>query len=156
PPSVSKPDEADQKHLRDVAVTSGRPVFFLGFDDYARDYVEAAARDGGQLYNLLRAIPFNPRFTLKLATVFKNLDVWDVVMDLPIPERLAALRSPERRAALRDAALQRQRRRPGVPGRFIKWSSIIVNNVRLDTNRPLLGRSLTEIAEAQNTHVADV
>jgi N-acyl-D-aspartate/D-glutamate deacylase len=156
PPSVSKPDEADQRHLQDVAVASGRPVFFLGFDDYARHYVEAAARDGAQLYNLLRAIPFNPRFTLKLTTFFKNLDVWDVVMDLPIPERLAALRSPEKRAALREAALQRQRRRPGVPGRFIKWSSIIVNNVRLDKNRPLLGRTLTDLAEEQGKHVADV
>src|SRR5205807_697027 len=32
PPSVAKPDEADRKHLYEVALTSGRPVFFLVFD----------------------------------------------------------------------------------------------------------------------------
>jgi N-acyl-D-aspartate/D-glutamate deacylase len=156
PPSVSKPDEADQRHLLEVALTSGRPVFFLGVDTHARDYVEAAAREGAQVYNLLRATPFNPRFTLKSTTFFKNLDVWDVVMDLPIPERLAALRSPERRAALREAALQRQRRRPGVPGRFVSWASIVVNRVRLDKNRPLQGRGLKELADETGRHVADV
>src|SRR5213596_943923 len=54
PPSVGKPDEADRQHLREVSLASGRPVFFLGFDAGARSYVEAAARDGVQLYNLLR------------------------------------------------------------------------------------------------------
>jgi N-acyl-D-amino-acid deacylase len=156
PPSVARPDEADRRHLRDVAVASGRPVFFLGFDAHARDYVEEAARDGVQLYNLLRATPFNPRFTLKQTTFFKNLDVWDVVMDLPVAERLAALKSPERRAALREAALQRQRRRPGVPGRFIAWGSIVVNHVRLEKNRPLQGRGIKELADATGRHVADV
>ena len=156
PPSVTRPDEADQRHLRDVARTSGRPVFFLGFDAHARDYVEDAAREGVQLYNLLRAIPFNPRFTLKNTTFFKNLDVWDVVMDLPLPERLAALRSPERRTAMRDAAMQRQRRRPGVPGRYIQWGSIVINKVRLDRNRPLQGRGLKDVADESGRHVADV
>ena len=156
PPSVTRPDEADQRHLRDVARASGRPVFFLGFDAYARDYVEDAAREGVQLYNLLRAIPFNPRFTLKNTTFFKNLDVWDVVMDLPLPERLAALRSPERRTAMRDAAMQRQRRRPGVPGRYIQWGSIVINKVRLDKNRPLQGRGLKDLADESGRHVADV
>ena len=156
PPSVARPDEADRKHLRDVAVASGRPVFFLGFDAHARDYVEEAARDGVQLYNLLRATPFNPRFTLKHTTFFKNLDVWDVVMDLPPAERMAALRSPERRAALRDAALQRQRRRPGVPGRYVPWASIVVNRVKLEQNRPLQGRGLKDLADESGRHVADV
>jgi len=156
PPSVAQPDEADRRHLLEVSQTSGRPVFFLGFDADARGFVGAATREGAQLYNLLRAIPFNPRFTLKRTTFFKNLDVWDVVMDLPLDERLAALGNPEKRAALREASTQRQRRRPGVPGRFIKWSGIVVRKVSLDKNRALEGRGLEALAAEQGKHVADV
>jgi N-acyl-D-aspartate/D-glutamate deacylase len=156
PRSVARPDEADRQHLLEVARTSGRPVFFLGFDDDARGYVEAAAREGAQLYNLLRAIPFNPRFTLKKTTFFKNLDGWDVVMDLPVPERLAVLTDPEKRAALREAATKPQRRRPGVPGRLVPWRAIVVRKVSLDRHRHLEGRGLAELADEQGKHVADV
>jgi N-acyl-D-aspartate/D-glutamate deacylase len=156
PRSVVKPDEADQRHLRDVALTSGRPVFFLGFDADARGFVEAAGQEGAQLYNLLRAIPFNPRIVLANTTFFKNLDVWDFVMDLAPEARLAALADPGRRPALREGAMKRQRRRPGVPGRYIPWSSIVVQQATLEKNRPLQGRRLTELADAQRKHVADV
>src|SRR5229473_2572307 len=149
PPSVAKPDEADRKHLYEVALTSGRPVFFLVFDADTRSYVEGAAREGAQLYALLRAIPFNPRFTLKKTTFFNNLDVWDVVMGLPVPQRLAALAHPEKRPELREAAMKRQRRRPGVLGRFIKWQSMIVSKVAMAKNHGLQGRTITQLAEAQ-------
>jgi N-acyl-D-amino-acid deacylase len=156
PPGAGQPDEADRQHLLDVAVTSGRPVFFLGFDASARGFVEGATRQGAQLYNLLRAIPFNPRFKLKKTTYFANLDVWDVVMARPFEERMALLANPDKRAELREAALQRQRRRPGVPGRFIKWKSIIVSKAALEKNRALEGRTLTDLAEAHGKHVADM
>jgi len=156
PPGAGQPTEADRLHLLDVARTSGRPVFFLGFDDGARPFVEEATREGAQLYNLLRAIPFNPRITLKKTTYFANLDVWDVVMAKPFDEKMALLGNPEKRAELREAALQRQRRRPGVPGRFIKWKAMIVNKAALEKNRALEGRSLTDLADALGKHVADV
>jgi N-acyl-D-aspartate/D-glutamate deacylase len=157
PPGAGQPDEADRQHLLDVALASGRPVFFLGFDASARGFVDAATQQGAQLYNLLRAIPFNPRFTLKKTTYFANLDVWDVVVaKSSIDEKLALLTNAEKRAELRDAALQRQRRRPGVPGRFIKWQSIFVSKVALDKHRAMEGRSIKELADAQGKHVADV
>ena len=156
PPGAGQPDAVDRAHLLDVALTSGRPVFFLGFDASARGYVEEATKQGAQLYNLLRAIPFNPRFTLKKTTYFANLDVWDVVMGKPFEERMALLTNPEKRAELREAALQRQRRRPGVPGRFIKWKSMIVSKAALAKNRSLEGRTLTDLAEAHGKHVADM
>jgi N-acyl-D-aspartate/D-glutamate deacylase len=155
PPSVVTPDEGDQRHLREVASTSGRPVFFLVFDAEMRGYVEGAARDGAQLYALLRAIPFNPRFTLKRTTFFGNLDGWDTVMTLPFEERLAFLASAEKRPALREAAMKRQRRRPGVLGRFIPWPAIVVNRVSLAKNRPKEGRRLVDLADEQGAHVAD-
>lgn len=156
PPGAAKPDEADRKHLFDVSVASGRPVFFLGFDADMHGYVEGAAREGAQLYALLRAIPFNSRLSLKKTTFFKNLDVWDVTMDLPPEEQLAALRDPETRAKLREAATQRQRRRPGVLGRFVPWHSIAVHKTALDANRALQGRSLTDIGVEQGKHAGDV
>lgn len=156
PPGAARPDEADRQHLLEVAQASGRPVFFLTFDAAPRGYVEAATREGAQLYALLRAIPFNPKFTLKKTTYFANLDVWDIVMQLPFENRLAALANPARRAEMREAADKRQRRRPGVLGRFIKWQSIFVNKVALAKNAALVGRSLTEIGEAQGKPPADV
>ncbi len=156
PPGAAQPDEADKRHLLDVALTSGRPVFFLTFDAEPRAYVESAARDGAQLYALLRAIPFNPKFTLKKTTFFANLDVWDIVMALRLEDRLRVLADPAKRAELREAALTRQRRRPGVPGRFIKWSGIVVSKAVLPKNRALEGRGLAELAQEQGKHVADV
>jgi N-acyl-D-amino-acid deacylase len=156
PKGAGKPSTADLDHLRDVAVTSGRPVFFLSFDANARPYVEKAAREGAQMYNLLRAIPFNPRFTLKKTTFFHNLDVWDVVMHMRVPERLAALADPERRARMREQALKPQRRRPGVAGRLVPWRSIFVRKVSLAKNQALVDRNLMDLAEQQGKHVADV
>jgi N-acyl-D-aspartate/D-glutamate deacylase len=155
PPGAGRPTEADQQHLLDVAQVSGRPVFFLGFDAAARSYVEAAARQGAQLYNLLRVIPFNPRFTLKRTTYFANLDVWDVAMAMPLDERVAYLADPGKRAELRQAATQRQRRRPGVLGRLIKWDAITVSKAALASNRALEGRSIADLAETSGKHVAD-
>ena len=110
----------------------------------------------GQLTALLRAIPFNPRFTLKKTTFFHNLDVWDVVMHMRVPERLAALADPERRARMREQALKPQRRRPGVPGRLVPWRSIFVRKVQLAKNQGLVDQTLMDLAERQNRHVADV
>jgi N-acyl-D-aspartate/D-glutamate deacylase len=156
PRSAAWPDEADRQHLRDVAQASGRPVFFLVFDADVRGWLEAGAHDGAQLYALARAIPFNPRFTLKKTTFFKNLDGWDVVMDLPPAERLAALGDPARRAQLREAATKPQRRRPGVPGRLVPWEAIVVHRARLDRNRALEGRGLAELAGKRGAHASDI
>src|SRR3989442_15783739 len=90
PKGAAKPSAADLDHLRDVAVTSGRPVFFLSFDANARPYVEKASREGAQMYNLLRAIPFNPRIPLKKTTFFHNLDPWGVVIHIAGPGHQAA------------------------------------------------------------------
>jgi N-acyl-D-amino-acid deacylase len=156
PKSVAVVDEPDQQHLFELAMVSQRPIFFLGFSADRRDYVETAARAGAQLYTLLRAIPFNRQFNLKKTTFFRNLNVWDRVLDLPIAARLAVLANPEQRAELREAALKPQRRRPGVPGRLIQWSAISVRKVALENNRALEGRRLTELADELGKHVADV
>jgi N-acyl-D-aspartate/D-glutamate deacylase len=156
PKGAGSPTETDRAHLLDVAVTSGRPVFFLGFDADAREFLDGATRQGARLVNLLRAIPNNPRITLRRTTFFNNLDGWDIVMNLRLEERLAALRDPERRAQLREAATKPQRRRPGVPGRLVPWTSIVVRKVKLDANRGLEGRYLQQIADEQGQHVADV
>jgi N-acyl-D-aspartate/D-glutamate deacylase len=156
PPSVTQPDEPDRRHLAEVAHVSGRPVFFLVFDATSRTWVERATQEGAQLFALLRAIPNNPRFRLARTTFFNSLDVWDVLMSKPIDERLAALVDPARRAELRTAAVQRQRRRPGVPGRFVPWDKIVVSKVAHERNRALEGRKLAEIGETRGQHAADV
>jgi N-acyl-D-aspartate/D-glutamate deacylase len=139
-----------------LALASGRPVFLLGFSDHLRGYMETAAQAGAQIYNLLRIMPFNRRFTLKRTTLFRNLDLWDTVIGLPMPERLATLAHPEKRAELRDAAMKPQRRRPGVPGRLLPWEAMSIHKVGLDTHRSLEGRRLVDLAQEQGKHVVDV
>src|SRR5207253_7100214 len=78
-----------------------------------------------------------------------------VVMAKPFDEKMALLTNPEKRAELREASLQRQRRRPGVLGRFIKWKAIIVNKAALEKNRRFEGRSVLDLAEQAGKHVAD-
>jgi N-acyl-D-aspartate/D-glutamate deacylase len=156
PPSITQPDEADRRHLAEVARVSGRPVFFLVFDAGSRTWVESATKEGAQLFALLRAIPNNPRLTLRKTTFFNSLDVWDVLMSKPVEERLAALADADKRAELRTAAVQRQRRRPGVLGRYVQWDKIVVSKVAHERNRALQGRKLAEIGEAQGKHAADV
>ena len=156
PPSVAVMDATDQQHLFELAMTSRRPVFFLGFSADRREYIETSAQQGAQLYTLLRAIPFNRKFTLKKTTFFRNLTGWDTLLALPIPERLAAMQDPEKRAELREAAMQPQRRRPGVPGRLMQWPAISVRKVALPQHRSLEGRRVTDLAEELGKHVADV
>jgi N-acyl-D-aspartate/D-glutamate deacylase len=43
-----------------------------------------------------------------------------------------------------------------VPGRFIKWASIVVKTAALAEHRGLEGRALTDLAAEQGKHVADV
>lgn len=156
PRHAAQPDEADQAHVLQLALASGRPVFLLGFSDHLRGYMESAAQAGAQIYNLLRIMPFNRRFTLRRTTLFRNLDLWDTVIGLPMPERLATLAHPEKRAALRDAALQPQRRRPGVPGQPLPWDAMSIHKVLLDQHRSLEGRRLVDLAREQGKHVVDV
>jgi N-acyl-D-aspartate/D-glutamate deacylase len=156
PRTIAQLDEADQQHVLQLAMASGRPIFLLGFSDHLRRYVETAAQEGAQLYNLLRVIPFNRRFTLKRTTLFRNLDLWDTVIGLPMPERLATLTHPEKRAELREAAMKPQRRRPGVPGRPLPWAAISIHKAALDKNRALDGRRLVDLAHEQGKHVVDI
>src|SRR3989441_8418039 len=51
--------------------------------------------------------------------------------------------------------MKRQRRRPGVLGRFVPWPAIVVSKVVMDKHRSLEGRRLAELAEEQGKHVAD-
>ena len=46
PPDAGSPTRPISQHLLDVAMASGRPVFFLGFDASRASYVEAAAQAG--------------------------------------------------------------------------------------------------------------
>jgi N-acyl-D-aspartate/D-glutamate deacylase len=156
PRTIAELDAADQQHVFELATASARPVFLLGFSDNMRSYIETSAQAGAQLYTLLRVIPFNRRFNLKRTTFFRNLDLWDTVLALPLAERLATLGNAEQRAALREAAMKPQRRRPGVPGRRLPWQAITIHKVTQDAHRALEGRRLVEVAEAQGKHLVDV
>ena len=145
PKGAGKPSPADLDHLRDVAVASGRPVFFLSFDTNAWPYVAEGHSRGRAALQPAAGHP------LQSAVHAEEDDL------LPQPRRVgrrdaAATRrsaaprcaDPERRAKMRDQALKPQRRRPGVPGRLVPWRSIFVRKVKLAKNQGLVDQSLTD------------
>ena len=149
PKGAGKPTPADLDHLRDVAVASGRPVFFLSFDTNAWPYVEKATREGAAALQPAAGDPLQPAL---------HAEEDDL---LPQPRRLGRRHAPApRRAAGRAAptpsgarrcasqALKPQRRRPGVPGRLVPWSSIFVRKVKLAKNQGLVDQSLTDARRA--------
>jgi len=108
------------------------------------------------MFNLLRAIPFQSALHAEEDDFFHNLDVWDIVMHLRLPERLAALADPERRARMREQALEAA----AAPARRARSARAVALDLRSQgeaRQEPGARRSEPHgSGERQNRHVADV
>jgi N-acyl-D-aspartate/D-glutamate deacylase len=80
--------------------------------------------------------------------VYRSLPGWGWLFDLPVPERIAALRQPETRKRLRDA-LDAETTGLAVTMRS-SWGQHIVNDVRDPELRHLEGRRISDIAAERN------
>jgi N-acyl-D-aspartate/D-glutamate deacylase len=103
---------AEVELLADLALATGRPVTFglsqtkrvPELHDEALEAVEAARARGATLAPQTTARGIGMLFGLVHRTPFDGAPAWRALKDLPLDERLAALRDPGRRAALVDAA----------------------------------------------------
>jgi N-acyl-D-aspartate/D-glutamate deacylase len=112
--------------------------------------LDGAFREGLALYPQASCRPIMFRFSLKnIATIFDDMPNWRKVHFLSVEERIRCFRDPEVRKGLRYDLLE-----DPVPRAFSKrWDLMYVNDVKLEKNKPLKGKSITEIAAAQGKDV---
>jgi N-acyl-D-aspartate/D-glutamate deacylase len=120
--------------------------------------MEASAREGAQIYGLLRAMPFDRRLTLKRTTYFNGLAYWrDIMEGQPLETRLATFADPANRPKLRDAFDNPERTTTrGQIRPPIRPDGLFVSKVKLDRNQPLVGRSVVAIGAETGRHPVDV
>jgi N-acyl-D-aspartate/D-glutamate deacylase len=117
----------------------------LGATDYAR-------KRGADVIALTPAQPVITRINLHSAFIFDAFHGWDETMRLPIPQRIAALQQPELRRQL-DAGAQDEK--SGVFIFMSGWAGYTVDEVALEKNKHLQGRTIGDIAAEQGKSAFD-
>ncbi len=115
--------------------------------------LDGAFRQGLPIYPQASCRPIMFRFSLKnIATIFDDLPNWKRVHFLTAEERKRHFRDPAMRKDLRYDLID-----DPTPRAFSKrWDLMYVNEVKLDKNRALEGKSVADIAAEQGRDVFDV
>jgi N-acyl-D-aspartate/D-glutamate deacylase len=109
---------------------------------------DMAREKGGRVVPLFMAQNGPTQQDFLRGYVYRSLPGWGWLFDLPVPERIAALRQPETRKRLRDA-LDAETTGLAVTMRG-SWGQHIVNDVRDPKLRHLEGRRISDIAAEHN------
>ena len=161
--------------LLELAQTSGRPVNWNAIvydpthpDSWRKelDWAEKAYKQAVVLpVNICLPIEFE--FTLQSIGLFDNLPAWNEATVGTLEERKAKLADPGRRPKLR-ADMDRARsvlppregegRTDGEAGQvpMFRWNETFIDDVHLEKNKHLKGRSIADVAKELNKHPVDV
>jgi N-acyl-D-amino-acid deacylase len=159
--------------LVELAKTSGRPVNWnaIAYDPNNPDgwrkqleWNEKAYREAVVLPVDI-CLPIEFEFTLETMGLFDQLPAWNEATVGTLEERKAKLADPARRPALRrdmDGSQRRtiaadMRRSDGEQGQvsMFKWDSTFIDDVHLDKNKHLRGKTVAQIAKEQGKHPVD-
>ena len=160
--------------LIELAQTSGRPVNWNAIvydpthpDSWRKelDWAEKAYKQAVVLpVNICLPIEFE--FTLQSIGLFDNLPAWNEATVGTLEERKAKLADPGRRPKLR-ADMDRARsvlppregegRTDGEAGQIqmFRWNETLIDDVHLEKNKHLKGRSIADVAKELNKHPVD-
>jgi N-acyl-D-aspartate/D-glutamate deacylase len=158
--------------LLELAKTSGRPVNWNAIVSDANnpngwrkqlEWNEKAYREAIVLPVDI-CVPIERDFTLETMGLFDQLPAWNEATVGTLEERKAKLADPARRPALRQD--MEKRRRMIVPSKdsdgeqgqvgMINWQATVIDDVHLEKNEPLLGKTIAQIAQEQDKHPVDV
>ncbi len=156
--------------LLELSKTSGRPVNWNAIvydannpNGWRRqlDWTEKAYREAVVLPVDI-CLPIEREFTLETMGLFDQLPAWNEATVGTLEERKAKLADPARRQALRRDMDQGRRLmlgqtadgEQGQVGMF-KWDATVVDDVELEKNNHLKGRTIAEIAKEQGKHPVD-
>ncbi|HKA54814.1 MAG TPA: amidohydrolase family protein [Candidatus Binatia bacterium] len=159
--------------LVELAKTSGRPVNWnaIAYDPNNPDgwrkqleWSEKAYREAVVLPVDI-CLPIEFEFKLETMGLFDQLPAWNEATVGTLEERKAKLTDPARRPALRrdmDGSQRRtiaadMRRSDGEQGQvsMFKWDSTFIDDVHLDKNQHLRGKTVAAIAKEQGKHPVD-
>ncbi len=158
--------------LIELAKTSGRPLNWnaIVYDptnptNWRRqlDWTEKAYREAVVLPVDI-CLPVEFEFTLETIGLFDQLPAWNEATVGSLEERKAKLSDPARRPALKKdmegGVMGRPRRRDADDGEaaqvsMFQWDQTFVDDVHLDKNSHLQGRSISDIAAEQGKHPVD-
>ena len=158
--------------LIELAKTSGRPLNWnaIVYDptnptNWRRqlDWTEKAYREAVVLPVDI-CLPVEFEFTLETIGLFDQLPAWNEATVGTLEERKAKLSDPARRPALKKdmegGVMGRPRRRDRDDGEaaqvsMFQWDQTFVDDVHLDKNTHLQGRSISDIAAEQGKHPVD-
>lgn len=156
--------------LVELAKTSGRPVNWnaIIYDptnptNWRRqlDWNEKAYREAAVLPVDI-CLPIEFEFTLETMGLFDQLPAWNEATVGSLEERKAKLADPARRPALkRDMehapTVMPGRRDEGEAGQLsmFRWDQTLVDDVHLEKNKPLQGKTIAQIAKEQGKHPVD-
>jgi len=158
--------------LIELAKTSGRPLNWnaIVYDptnptNWRRqlDWTEKAYREAVVLPVDI-CLPVEFEFTLETIGLFDQLPAWNEATVGSLEERKAKLSDPARRPALKKdmegGVMGRPRRRDRDDGEaaqvsMFQWDQTFVDDVHLDKNSHLQGRSISDIAAEQGKHPVD-
>ena len=149
--------------LEEVAARNGRPVMiaamFVDPGDPTRVFselaeIEGARARGRELWAQVGCFPLGMEFTLRHPYPLEAFLAWRPAIE--------AANEADYRAILADpsfrAALKKEAAVPGVPNRFSNqtWPHLMIMDVTRPEHRPLVGRSIAELARAQGRDPFDV
>ena len=158
--------------LIELAKTSGRPLNWnaIVYDptnptNWRRqlDWTEKAYREAVVLPVDI-CLPVEFEFSLETIGLFDQLPAWNEATVGTLEERKAKLSDPARRPALKKdmqgGVMGRPRRRDRDDGEaaqvsMFQWDQTFVDDVHLDKNTHLQGRSISDIAAEQGKHPVD-
>jgi N-acyl-D-aspartate/D-glutamate deacylase len=112
----------------------------------ASDFAAAA---GGRVVALAPCVPMGTRQPLDQTIIWSSMPNWPEVMNLPLPERVAAFSDPQVRARLRDGA-------KSVTRRWADFANYTVGDVQNPELHPVVGRRIADIAEERRADPFDV
>jgi len=155
--------------LVELAKTSGRPVNWNAIiydpthpDSWRKelDWAEKAYKEAVVLpVNI--CVPIEFEFTMETIGLFDNLPAWNEATVGSLDERKAKLADPARRPKL-IADMDRARsvlpsRGDGEAGQvsMFRWDETFVDDIHLEKNKKLKGRTVAEIAKEQGKHPVD-
>jgi len=161
--------------LIELAQTSGRPVNWnaIVYDPTHPDSWRKELAWAEKAYQQAVVLPVNIclpiefEFTLQSIGLFDNLPAWNEATIGTLEERKAKLADPGRRAKLRA---DMDRARSVLPPRegegrttdgeagqiqMFRWNETLIDDVHLEKNKHLKGRSIADVAKELNKHPVD-
>jgi len=149
-------------YAAEMARRTGRPVLWQSIShswsrpDHWREMLANTERvfkeEGLPIYAMTQAKPFQNRYTLRDAQCFDEFPTWKTALFSPLEARKQMFADVAVRKKLRAEAIEDQS--PSVFPR--RWDVIFVDQVRLEKNKPLEGKSIDALATAQGKDGLDL